>query len=887
MAKMFVNYSKTKAEFIAAGLESQYTNKIVFIGNGECVYTHGKYFGNVEEALATLKYFSAIKVGDVTASAAGRDGVITFAAADPQTVTIDVTNKGLTFGLSEAFKNTVSNAAVKADVDAAIEALGKVDAGYKTRIEAIELALGMGEGGGEGEDDPSVTAQLASLANRIGEEESARALADQGLEALIGQKVAQTDYNQMVEDLNAAIDLKVAQADYDAKIAELEKADTDNLNEAKSHATGLNTAMNTRMEAVEGSIETLTSGEAVEGSVDYKVKEAIDAFAAKVSDNGTIDTFKELVDYAAENGATVGSLVSDNNTNKQNIASNTTAIGQNKAAIEKEVEDREAAIETLSGTVSSNHTAAMGAAQAASSAASVADGKAVAAQSKADANETLLTKLDGADTVEGSIKKQIKDAVEAEAALRISADNTLTTEVGKKVAQTAYDTKMGQLDEAIAAKVAQSAYDTKMGELDAAIAAKVAQGAYDTKMSSLDTAIADLVEDLGEEISRAKLAEGGNSTAISNEVTRAQQAESGLRTDLGNKTDNAAADGSAFARIAKLAEDLNSLSGGAGSVADQIDNKLTTFKTNEVDPVSAIATANQGKLNTLTANAETSGSIDYKDAQVLASAKTYAEEKASAAQSAAESTAASALSAKAAELSAIDAGLRTDVDAANAAIAVLNGTAAGSVSKQISDAINTFATQVTGDNSTIDTFAEIVDYISKHGGEFGGVVTRLGNVETKAGANETLLNTVNGAATVEGSFRKAVADEKSAREAADATLQQGIDGVSAVANAAATKTALAEEASTARAAEKAAQDAADAAQELADANAAAIQAMNLSQVSGYIKSVSQANGKVSATKVDSIPAADITVADADGKIEASTVEAALAELADMWLWEEL
>jgi hypothetical protein len=51
--KMFVHYSGSKAAFIAASLETKYTNSIVFIGNGECVYTHGKYFGNVEEALAT------------------------------------------------------------------------------------------------------------------------------------------------------------------------------------------------------------------------------------------------------------------------------------------------------------------------------------------------------------------------------------------------------------------------------------------------------------------------------------------------------------------------------------------------------------------------------------------------------------------------------------------------------------------------------------------------------------------------------------------------------------------------------------------------------------------------------------------------------------------
>jgi hypothetical protein len=84
MAKMFVNYSKSVAEFKAAGLETTYNDSIVFIGNGEAVYTHGKYYGDVKAALAALqtkvdgmKYFSKISDGNTTAQTAGVDGVIT------------------------------------------------------------------------------------------------------------------------------------------------------------------------------------------------------------------------------------------------------------------------------------------------------------------------------------------------------------------------------------------------------------------------------------------------------------------------------------------------------------------------------------------------------------------------------------------------------------------------------------------------------------------------------------------------------------------------------------------------------------------------------------------------------------------------------------------
>lgn len=84
-----------------------------------------------------------------------------------------------------------------------------------------------------------------------------------------------------------------------------------------------------------------------EGSVDKKIADAIDKFATEVTDNGTIDKFKELVDYVAEHGTEfaaalgristlegkastlegkVSTLESDNTTNKQNIAKNTEDI---------------------------------------------------------------------------------------------------------------------------------------------------------------------------------------------------------------------------------------------------------------------------------------------------------------------------------------------------------------------------------------------------------------------------------------------------------------------------------------------------------------------------------------------------------------------------------
>lgn len=46
-------------------------------------------------------------------------------------------------------------------------------------------------------------------------------------------------------------------------------------------------------------IETMKGGEAVEGSIAKAVKDGINTFATEVSDDGVVNKFKELVDYAA------------------------------------------------------------------------------------------------------------------------------------------------------------------------------------------------------------------------------------------------------------------------------------------------------------------------------------------------------------------------------------------------------------------------------------------------------------------------------------------------------------------------------------------------------------------------------------------------------------
>ena len=69
--------------------------------------------------------------------------------------------------------------------------------------------------------------------------------------------------------------------------------------EAITHANGLDEAMDTRVKVLE--------------AIDHQkiVDDAINDFATKVSNDEVVNTFKELVDYAAANGAQVGTLIAD------------------------------------------------------------------------------------------------------------------------------------------------------------------------------------------------------------------------------------------------------------------------------------------------------------------------------------------------------------------------------------------------------------------------------------------------------------------------------------------------------------------------------------------------------------------------------------------------
>lgn len=397
MSKMFVHYSGNKAAFAAATntegtlLSKVYENHIVFIKGetGECIYTHGQYYGDVKAAIAVLegrmntaegkisanetaikanddaikalKYFSQIKVGDKTAVAANKEGTITFEAVNPQEVSIDVDAHGLTFGLSEAFTTKVDTAAsqaaaaaVKTEVDASIQALENADSGLGDRIATIEASLGI-----EGEGQDGIGARLTTAEGDI-----------DALEGLMSGN-AEGSVNARIE---AAKGVAAADATSKANAAEAS---------AKGHADSLNTAMNTRMESAEGSIATLT------GSGDGSVAKAL--VDAKAYADGLVAEGSALEGRVKANEDAIGVL-----------------NGAGDGSVKKQVAD------AIAGVVASAPEDFDTLKEVADWIASDTTG---AAKMQAD-----IATLKGDDTTEGSVAKTVKDAVAAEAAIARAAE---------------------------------------------------------------------------------------------------------------------------------------------------------------------------------------------------------------------------------------------------------------------------------------------------------------------------------------------------------------------------------------------------------------------------------------------------------------------------------
>ena len=159
-------------------------------------------------------------------------------------------------------------------------------------------------------DVSTLQGKVASLIEKVGAAKEGETAAT-GLYALI--EAAQKQADKGVTDAKTADNKAVAaQTDVDALETVVGADDT----------TGLRKRIKTNEDAI-----GVLKGTG-EGSVAKAVNDAIDAFATKATDNGTIDTFKELVDWVAAHPDIVNGLTGDINKLKAILKGFGTAEGQ-------------------------------------------------------------------------------------------------------------------------------------------------------------------------------------------------------------------------------------------------------------------------------------------------------------------------------------------------------------------------------------------------------------------------------------------------------------------------------------------------------------------------------------------------------------------------------
>lgn len=468
MKQMFVHYNGTVAAFKAAGLESQYSNHIVFIkggedGTGAAVYTHGEYYGNYNDAIAALNAkvngiysFNKIAAGDKVAEITSANGTINFSAADPAQVSVNVDTDGVSFGLSTDFVNKVNTTA-----SGLSEEISRA-----TGVEA-KLRQDLGQSTDEASAEGSVFARIAAINDELdslsGGAGSIQSQITKAIEALDVNEVS-GDYIKSVKQVDGKIEATVGTFNFDEKGAAAEaldsaksyvdgkvvevkayadQAETDAVSAANLYTDGkiteINGTINTKVGEINGEIagvkESVQGHEgrivAVEEDLAYFFGDALN----KENVEAVKDTLKEIQDYI--------------NSDVQGAAGMTASI--------KEAKD---AANAAQGEVDALEVVVAGVKSTADQAAADVAAEVSRATGEEGRLAGLISGVDGrVATIEGDY-------------LKASDKNELAELINGKVSQSDYNTKVQELTELINGKsnADQKYVDDKIAALDAEFA---------------------------------------------------------------------------------------------------------------------------------------------------------------------------------------------------------------------------------------------------------------------------------------------------------------------------------------------------------------------------------------------------------------------------------
>ena len=506
--KMFVHYSKTKAEFIAAGLATTYNNSIVFIkgdasGNGSCIYTHGTYFANFAELLAAVNYVKGVNVGGQNYNAAAGGGYVAFSATDPSTVAVNAGQNGITIGLTQDFINKVNNTETLAsNTSTALGAKGdaaNAEGSAFARIAQLAAAVAGLQGSGTGSVADQISAAVNALKGTLDTTDAAtlEAINDElnAIDAKWADYVTNATLAAIEGSDNAGDKVKVTVSSKGGKVTEVavdetgltnalnlkaNAADVYTKGEAESMAQGkVDTLANTTVKANTEAIAKLNGNATVEGSVDKKIQDAINAFAGSADSDNVIENVTELLNYVngvdgSKTLADAIAQIADNKGKIETLNGNNTTAGsvakQIKDAVEDEVDrsDKAYAVKGTEGVAAS-------AASRAEEAYTLAGQKATAAEAKAQAVIAIseiaeVTKSDSDNTY---VKATVKTKAGSVSSVEIDDSGVKTYADGVGAAAKSHaETKISEAVGAYTATgVTASGLRKEIEERDAAIKA--------------------------------------------------------------------------------------------------------------------------------------------------------------------------------------------------------------------------------------------------------------------------------------------------------------------------------------------------------------------------------------------------------------------------------
>ena len=309
-------------------------------GKQDTLTFDGGYEAGVNNA-ATVSTVNAAKtalIGNTSAEATTTDGntiadIRRYVDAKTQVLASDAkltelsnkvtvnTNSIATINASLAEGGSVSNAiadAKKAGTDAA-KAVSDLEKGQvKTNTDAI-AAINNAETGILKQAQNYADGKDAAIA-------AAKKAGDDAAAAVTALENGQVNTNKT--DI-AAINTKIGMIPGGKTVAQA-------IEDAKTDATYDDKEVRGLIKNNTDAIGVLNGGDTIEGSVAKSVKDAINDFSTKISEDGTVNTFKELVDYVAAHGSEYTDAIADIAANKSAIK---TLNGTGTGSVSKAVSD--------------------------------------------------------------------------------------------------------------------------------------------------------------------------------------------------------------------------------------------------------------------------------------------------------------------------------------------------------------------------------------------------------------------------------------------------------------------------------------------------------------------------------------------------------------------